>query len=49
MEDEQRDTDDEGQPNGEPGPSNPDESVPSEQDADEDLPGIPDDEHPADD
>jgi hypothetical protein len=31
----------EGQPSEEEGPSNPDESVPSESDADEDLPGVP--------
>lgn len=30
-----------GEPSGEPGPSNPDESVPSEGDAAKDLPGVP--------
>jgi len=34
--------DDDGQPTEEEGPSNPDESVPSESDAEEKLPGVPD-------
>jgi hypothetical protein len=38
---EERDTHDEGEPTGESGPSNPDESVPSEADAQKDLPGVP--------
>lgn len=47
---EQRDTHDAGQPTGEEGPSNPDESVPSEGDAEKDLPGVPDEseDRPAD-
>jgi hypothetical protein len=40
--DSERDTHDEGEPTGESGPSNPDESVPSEADAEKDLPGVPD-------
>ena len=32
-----------GEPTEEEGPSNPDESVPSEEEAAEDLPGVPDD------
>jgi hypothetical protein len=36
------DEDKNGEPSGEPGPSNPDESVPSEADAEKDLPGVPD-------
>jgi hypothetical protein len=44
MQESQRDHVEEGEPSGEPGPSNPDESVPSESDAENDLPGVPDEE-----
>jgi hypothetical protein len=37
----ERESEDTGQPTGGEGPSNPDESVPSESDAQEDLPGVP--------
>lgn len=37
----QPDREPEGQPNEQEGPSNPDESVPSESDVDQDLPGVP--------
>jgi hypothetical protein len=38
----QPDREHEGQPNEQEGPSNPDESVPSESDVDQSLPGVPD-------
>jgi len=37
----ERQTEKEGQPDAGEGPSNPDESVPSEEDAERDLPGVP--------
>jgi hypothetical protein len=40
---ERSDTHDEGEPSGEPGPSNPPEDdLPSEAEVEEDLPGVPD-------
>jgi hypothetical protein len=38
-----------GQPRDEPSPSTPDEAVPSEEDVKEAVPGVPDDERPAED